>query len=650
MNRLRTVVQQKLFFPLLLFAIVAILTTFKVSGSSLAVYEVSAGASPSESGVVVGSVRPIRSDEWLVRTPWLLSQIQNGLPSETPNGLGQHDVGVVGDIPARNLDIIVKPHQISSWFLGPERALAAEWWIWHALMAIGIYSLLYTITLRPGLAVPISLIALFNPSTQWWAAPGTYTTVGYGCLAAASFITSMRCKNRSSRRWFAILAGWSVACFVCTLYVPWMITTTISVGFLTLGMIIQHLINSRDRRNHLIQMMETVAILSLVSVVLIGVFLLRHKTAIAAVNSTVYPGNRLGESGGTLNLATMFGAPFDYLASKPQTVNLNGTNQSENSSGVMFFVPVLVACLGNLKSRVLTPQLRSVGGLIAVLISGIVFLVWALFPISSTFGRFLLLDRVPPERLPPALALVSLLALGIFLNYQFNLGLKTSKKISIISILSFLAIHIYSASLYKVEQDEISLTTNMFVLILISVAIILLFQNFMRTGFMFLIALGALNFLQINPIQIGADPLLTNPVAQLVQRVESNMGRDKGWMLIGGDIYVRGSIEATGVSFLSGVSRYPNWDAWLILDPTLQYEESWNRYGHLSISVGEKNSEPVISSPQSDVIQIVIDPCDKRLELLNVDLVVVQDMEISGCGTLLDDVTWGNRKIRVYAL
>jgi hypothetical protein len=128
------------------------------------------------------------------------------------------------------------------------------------------------------------------------------------------------------------------------------------------------------------------------------------------------------------------------------------------------------------------------------------------------------------------------------------------------------------------------------------------------------------------------------------------MGRDKGWMLIGGDIYVRGSIEATGVSFLSGVSRYPNWDAWLILDPTLQYEESWNRYGHLSISVGEKNSEPVISSPQSDVIQIVIDPCDKRLELLNVDLVVVQDMEISGCGTLLDDVTWGNRKIRVYAL
>jgi hypothetical protein len=154
----------------------------------------------------------------------------------------------------------------------------------------------------------------------------------------------------------------------------------------------------------------------------------------------------------------------------------------------------------------------------------------------------------------------------------------------------------------------------------------------------------------VNPIQRGVSPLLDNPVSSSAREIRQGLEKDIGWMLIGGDAYVRGSLEATGVSLTSGVSRYPDYDYWRVLDPELKYEDSWNRYGHIFVSPGEKDSDPLITSPQSDVIQVVLDPCDKRLLRLNTKIVVTQNLEISECGAILKTITWGDRIIRFYSL
>ena len=104
------------------------------------------------------------------------------------------------------------------------------------------------------------------------------------------------------------------------------------------------------------------------------------------------------------------------------------------------------------------------------------------------------------------------------------------------------------------------------------------------------------------------------------------------------------------MSLVSGVSRYPDYEAWKVLDPDLKYEDAWNRYGHIFVSTGEEGSDPVISSPQGDVIQVVLDPCDARLSELNVRVLVTQNLEISRCGKLIERVKWGDRTIRFYSL
>jgi len=636
-------------FPLGLLVLVAALTLANISGSSVGVYEISAGRSPTEADVIRGQVRPVRSDEWLVRTPWLMNQINNGLPKTTFSGVGSHDVSVVGDLPVRSLDILVRPHHITSWFLGPERALAAEWWMWHVLMICGVFSLIYVVTRMSGIAASCGLLLALSPSTQWWVAPGTFTTVGYGSLCGACFIAALGHSGRR-RIGLAALGGWALACFVCTLYVPWMITTAIVVGVVTLGVGVEFVRNADDRSDALRRLIGVLVLVGAVGGVLTATFVLRHTEAMRAVNQTVYPGNRAAEVGGTLNPATIFGAPFDFYAYKPQTVSINGTNQSENSAGIAYLIPVMAAFFGLFAAGLRILSTRISAALFSAILAGGVLLAWALLPLPSYVGRIFLLDRVPPARLVPAIAFVSVVGMGLLAAHAGDRRNVLKSRIVFPSVLIFGVIQLWAAGLYRVEQAPVNPWRPMLVAILVCGAIAACLRGFTRFGFGALLVFGIVQFLHINPLQVGARPLLDNPVSALVKSVRSEMGLDAGWLTLGGDIYLRGSIEASGARFISGISRYPDHASWKILDPKAQYESAWNRYAHVAIEAGEIGSEPVISTPQSDVVIVKVDPCDARLRDLGVDVVATQNYELTGCGRLLGEAKWGDRVIRAYSI
>ena len=637
-------------FPLCLLVFVIVMTILNVSGSSVGVYGVSAGQTPEESGLITGVVRPIRSDEWLVRTPWLMSQIRNGLPTETESGFGPIDAGVVGDIPTRSLDLLVRPHHVTSWLLPPDRALAAEWWMWHLLMMSGIYTFVVAISQHRGAGVLASFVLALSPSTQWWLAPGTFTTVGYGTLAGGLAILAFQARERGRQVGLSVLAGWSAACMLSTLYVPWIITTTIVVGCAVLPVVVYRLFSGADDRWKMSDVVRVVGVAGAVFLVLVTSYVLRHSEAIQAIGETVYPGQRTGERGGTLNPATVFGAPFDFLAYGPQTVNINGTNQSENSSGIVFALPIAVIFFGLLTAG--HKFRKNIEGLVlgGLLAGSAILAAWAFLPLPAYVGRLVLLDRVPPGRLPPAISLVSSLALGALLSYLHNNNVTVSRSIRIAAVPVFSFVQLWTAGLYRVELNEVNPWRPIFVIVLLTIGFLFVTSKRWLVGSVVLIAFGLFQTVNINPLQRGADALLENPVSQLVNKVESSSATDSGWLMLGGDVYVRGSIEATGVDFLSGISRYPNHETWEKLDPTRQYVDAWNRYAHLVVETGVPGSLPVISTPQTDVVKIVLDPCDSRLSTLGVTKIVTQDYSLAGCGTLVGETTWGSRVIRVYSI
>jgi hypothetical protein len=248
----------------------------------------------------------------------------------------------------------------------------------------------------------------------------------------------------------------------------------------------------------------------------------------------------------------------------------------------------------------------------------------------------------------PGLALASLLVLGLFLALLTQEHIKLRASVATISLFTFVFVQLWAAGLYRVDQVAVDLWRPGGIIVLLTVALGVLLLRRIRTGLALLLLFGSVQFAQINPIHVGAKALLDNPVSSMVSDTNKKLGSEIGWLQMGVDFYVRGSLEASGVRFVSGVSRYPNHDAWRILDPKEKYVGAWNRYAHVAFEVGESGKDPVITTPQADVVYVRMDPCDPRLASLGVNVIVTQDFELPNCGEIVSEVTWGSRKIRTY--
>ena len=117
-----------------------------------------------------GEPRGVRSDEWLVQTPFSLSQTQTGLKTHndviTLNG---QDMVVGYNSPAWNLATLAKPFTWGYVLLGKEYGLS---WYWN-LKLIGLILFSFEIGLivtrrNKYLALLASVWIPFSSALQWW--------------------------------------------------------------------------------------------------------------------------------------------------------------------------------------------------------------------------------------------------------------------------------------------------------------------------------------------------------------------------------------------------------------------------------------------------------------------------------------------------
>ena len=87
----------------------------------------------------------------------------------------------------------------------------------------------------------------------------------------------------------------------------------------------------------------------------------------------------------------------------------------------------------------------------------------------------------------------------------------------------------------------------------------------------------------------------------------------------------------------------------MVLDPTGQSEELWNRYAHIYFTPGIPGSPPdfILNSPDS--LTIVVDPCDRRLAQLNVKMIVANAPLNDSCVTLVKVVSSADTEFHFYS-
>ncbi len=633
-------------FPFACLITVLVLGGAGVSGSSIGLYATATGeATADDAGVVLGRPRAIRSDEWLVRTPWVLNQVRNGLPDEAPGGMGEHDLGVLYDLPTGMPDLVVRPHLVGWSVLGPVRGLAVEWWVLLGLQAVGVYALVQVLTGRPLLGTSAALLMVLAPVTQWWTVPMTFTVVGYGCLAAAAVLAALREERIRWRVGWSVLAGWAGACFAATLYPPWQVGVAIVLAGVAVGVLWRPLADRATRRDTLVGLAVVGAIAAVVAGGLFGTYLLRHTDALDAVAATVYPGQRAAEGGGTAPVVNVLSGPFDAFASGTESGRVSGTNQSESSSGLLLVIPVGVAVV-LLAQRTRLRDEHDLFPLLGLLAALTVVGAWMFFPVPSWAGTPLLLNRVSPSRLVLPLVLGGIVALVLLVDHLLGRGaLGVGQRVVAVAVTA--VPYLWALGQLRIEEEPVNRTLAVVLLACVLVGCFLALGRWPLAGLGVLVAFSLFTAARINPLQQGIAPLESNDLSRSIERI-SEERPDAGWLLIGADPFADGILTASGVENVGAVSFYPDPDEWEILDEDGRREQFWNRYAHVRFALSEAARRPTIELDGGDSVAVSISSCDPRLDDLGVEVMIVPVDQEPECGTLIEETRLGGSHYRIY--
>ncbi len=241
MSNLQRLVVSVWFFPVILLLPLVLLTTFKISGSSIGVYHNYFYGTTRDSSLLSGTPRLVRSDEWRVNTQMTIAQENNHYNRINHNIGDSQDMSVLPDEPYKEWSELFKPHNWAFLILPFEQAFAFKWWIMGYLVIISCY--FFILTILPGrklLAVLLSLALFFSAFLQWWYVISALGCVYYSLFLLTAFIYLIRSKTRRQSLLLSLLISYLLVSFGLLLYPPFQIVCALAAATFGIGFLVQH--------------------------------------------------------------------------------------------------------------------------------------------------------------------------------------------------------------------------------------------------------------------------------------------------------------------------------------------------------------------------------------------------------------------------
>ncbi|WP_116645205.1 hypothetical protein [Salinivibrio sp. HTSP] len=344
-------------------------------------------------GLLAGTPRPIRTDEWTVWTPYIQMAVLNGFERFNEFSTYHHDLRGFNAVPLADWGLIFKPLMWPFWLLEPARAFALHHGLiivsfllgWKCLFKRLISDLNVDKAHVSWYAAAVSVLLFFTGFSQFW-----WTTLG-PVLAISPWLLLLILRWQHHALHYALL--FYVACV-------WLLSHTyppiiISIAYFGVMLLFVH--QWRWWRVPKLQLVLT-AVVCLAGV---GVTLWYFQDVISVMINTVYPGQRVspgGQTSGLLWLSSLL--PFIAHSRYSDLLGLNICEVATAGS----LLPIIVASL-------VKPNPSAVGrrAIMGATMLAIFCTLWMLTPVPAVIAKLLLLDKVPSNRL--------VFLLGLTLNY-----------------------------------------------------------------------------------------------------------------------------------------------------------------------------------------------------------------------------------------
>lgn len=589
-------------------ALFAALVGLRLHGYSLPIWHALIdGSAPSE--LLLGKLRPLRSDDWLVGLPLALSQAHQEPPFPRVNrtiGLGQ-DL-VLNDVPSLHWTALFRPF---GWgfFLGDDLGVAWMWWS----QSLG-FALTWFLVLRlaaPGrtsLAAWGALLLWASPFIQFWALLPT-RFAAYAGLAVLGATGVLRAGTPRAIAGHALLLAWALGCLGLALYPPYQLPLAQLCVLLVAGLAWDQRERLRDRTGLRLAALAAAG----VAVAAVGLgFALDAGSTLERMLGSAYPGERFA-TGGDLPVWRIFA--HDLLLAGRVEDWAPSLNIAEGASFWLFFpVAGLVALRAALRGRPDPLSLALLG--YATLLVG-----YATFGVPAAIARATGLSWAPPSRTLVALGLADavLLVRQLALPVQDAPGRRFAAGVAAAWVAALAAVA-FEAHRSFPEVGVAWLAAACLVNGLLAAGIAL------RAHGTALVASSACALLAstlwYNPLVLGGSAYLRdNELSHKILAQDRAAGGGTLWVSYG-PLYAGNLFRVLGVRALTGLHPVPQLELWRRLDPEGASERIYNRYAHVTArSSGAPGVRFLLPAPDS--VEVVVEPGAPELRALGVTHVLI---------------------------
>jgi len=634
-------------FPVASVVVVAVLVALGISGSSTGVYWQSFG-SGADPDLLAGTPRGIRSDEWLVQSSWVLSQVRQGFPVVNGSFAGGMDATIQNDLPSWDWSSAFRPHVLGFLVLPIDQGMAVRWWL--PLLGALVAAFVLAVTLmprRPVTAAALAVAVCLSPMVQWWFLPTTIWPVAW----AFTGLTAVLWAFRSTRRLPSVLAaaatGYLTVCTAMSIYVPYIVPAAVVLVVVALGLLVQELRTPGRRARRTWSRLLPLGAAAVAAVVVLLAWVVTRRDTIEAVLGTVYPGQRLEATGATTveSLLALFSGPFQRSLQYEAVQGLS-VNQSEAAAPLMvavFLVPALLWLVvdGLRRRRVDWPVL-------AVLAVLLVLFTFLLVPGWDALAHLVLLDRSTGARLRLAFDLLTVVGVALLAS---RLDARRSRVPWSVAPYGAVLVVASAALVYvalRTQQSDVLGVSHAWrvVVPLLAVGVVLLARRWVAPGAVLVLLASIVVGAGVNPLYRGVFDLATQTEAGRTVRdlvVEDPSAR---WVGVGGYVPTAMLLE-TGARSYNGVQTYPPEETWDEIDPEGEYEDAWNRLANVNWVDGD--GDPAVSVPVRDQIRVSFDGCSDFAQD-NVEYVLSDAPLVDDCVLELERVAEGAQTLWIYGV
>lgn len=369
---------------------------------------------------LLGTAKPVRADEWNLETPILLHQANKADPFSIPSIAGPDNAVLIANAPVRHWSMVFRPQLLPFFLLSPPKAFAWYWQFKHGMLLIGTFLAFLLLTRSSPLAALGALWFHLSAYTQWafsWPAP-LPEMIGVTCLAVVAACLVFATPSRLVAVACVLVIVGCLANFTFVSYPPFQIPIAWAGAGLWLAWFLPRWREHRSARAgpvdtpslRLAQGASGLLLAFIAAACIAMTFLHEIRDLVEITRQTVYPGNR-SVPGGSVTWAQLMSAFVDFSKSEghspPQFMNIC------EGSGYLWLAPLTV---------LLTPLLPRPPGRGLVMratwilwVPALLLLAWMVLPIPAGVGRLLLLDKVLPWRITPALGLLNIAITLLFL-------------------------------------------------------------------------------------------------------------------------------------------------------------------------------------------------------------------------------------------